>query len=59
MTEQKIQQALVKAVATMERQRLLKQLWKLRKASAEGSPDAAENATGREFHPSGLQKRSA
>jgi hypothetical protein len=59
MTEQKIQQALVNAVATMERQRLLKQLWKLRKLSAEASSESTEGPAGREFRPSGRQKRSA
>jgi hypothetical protein len=43
----------------MERQRLLKQLWKLRKASAEASPNAAKESTGWKFHPEGEQKQSA
>ena len=59
MTEQTIQQALMETAATMERQRLLKQLWKLRKASAEPSPNAAEKSTGWKFHPEGREKQPA
>ncbi len=59
MTEQSIQQALTETAATMARQRLLKQLWKLRKASAEASSDAARKSASETLHQGGHQRQSA
>lgn len=59
MTEQTIQQALMETGATMERQRLLKQLWKLRKASAETSPNATAESANWKMHRDGRKRQSA